>query len=80
MRVLYAHPTRGRGEKECVGFVDIEIDANLRMYGLRIVRQADGRHLVYSPQAGHRRTATFSKQMAEQITALALEALEAAHG
>lgn len=80
MRILYAHPTHGRGEKECIGFVDVEINGELRMYGLRIVRQPDGRHLVYSPQAGHRRTATFGKPLAEQITALALEALEAAHG
>ena len=80
MRILYAHPTRGRGEKECIGFVDVEVDADIRMYGLRIVRQADGRHLLYAPQAGHRRAATFSRPMAEKITALALEALEAAHG
>lgn len=78
MRILYVHPTRGRGEKECIAFVDVEIGPELRMYGLRIVRQPDGRHLVYSPQAGHRRTATFGKAMAEQITVLALEALEAA--
>lgn len=78
MRILYAHPTKGRGERECIGFVDVEINDDLRIYGLRILRQPDGRHIVYAPQAGHRRTATFSRPMAERLTAMAVAALEAA--
>ena len=78
MKILYAHPTKERGERPCVGFVDVELNEHIRLYGLRVVRQEDGRHLLYAPQAGQRRTATFSKPMAERLTALAVEALEAA--
>jgi hypothetical protein len=80
MRVLYCHPTRESGPKDCVAFVDIELNEHVRLYGLRLLRQPDGAHFLFAPQAGHRRTATLSKPMAERLTALALEALEAAHG
>jgi len=50
----------------------------MRMYGLRLVRQPDGNHMIYAPQCGQRRAATFSAPMAKQLTELALEAYEAA--
>ncbi|MBB2832406.1 UNVERIFIED_ORG: hypothetical protein GGD51_002535 [Rhizobium esperanzae] len=77
MKILYAHPTGETSQRDCVAFVDVELNDDVRLYGLRLVRQADGRHLLYAPQAGHRRTATFSKPLAEQLTALALDAFEA---
>lgn len=79
MRILYAHPTRGRGERECIAFVDVELNEHIRLYGLRLVRQADGKHLIYAPQAGQRHAATFSKPLAARLTELAVEALEAAN-
>ncbi|RFB95304.1 hypothetical protein B5K11_10195 [Rhizobium leguminosarum bv. trifolii] len=77
MKILYAHPIGETGQRDCVAFVDVELNDDVRLYGLRLVRQPDGRHLLYAPQAGHRRTATFSKSLAEQLTALAVEAYEA---
>ena len=78
MKILYAHPTGENGQRDCVAFVDVELNDDVRLYGLRLVRQPDGRHRIYAPQAGHRRTATFSKHVSEQLTALALDAYEAA--
>jgi hypothetical protein len=80
MKVLYCHPTRETGSKDCVAFVDVELNEHVRLYGLRLVRQPDGVHFLFAPQAGHRRTATFSKPLAERLTALAVEALGAANG
>lgn len=80
MRVLYCHPTKGRGQRNCVAFVDVEINEHMRLLGLRLIRQPDGAHYIYAPQVGQRRAATFSKPLAERLTALAVDALEAAHG
>ena len=60
-----------------MAFVDIELNKHIRLYALRLVRQPDGGFRLYAPQAGQRRTATFSTPMAERLTALAVEALEA---
>ena len=78
MRVLYAHPTGETGTRACVAFVDIELSEDIRLYGLRLVRQPDGRHLLYAPTCGRRLAATFSKPMAQRLTAMALDALGAA--
>lgn len=78
MKVMYAHPTGETGPRDCVAFVDVQFNDDVRLYGLRLIRQPDGRHMIYAPQAGTRRTATFSRPMAEQLTALAVEAYEAA--
>lgn len=77
MKILYCHPTNERGAKDCVAFVDVELNDHVRLYGLRLVRQPDGAHFLFAPQSGPRRTATFSKPLAERLTTLALEALEA---
>ncbi|WP_077962405.1 hypothetical protein [Ensifer adhaerens] len=79
MKVLYAHPTGETGQRGCVAFIDIQMNADIRMYGLRLVRQPDGRFTIYAPQFGRRQAATFSKPLAERLTELAVEALEAAN-
>jgi len=78
MRILYCHPLKENAARDCVAFVDVELNEDVRMYGLRLVRQPDGAHLIYSPQCGTRRAATFSAPMAKRLTALAVEAYEAA--
>lgn len=78
MKILYCHPLPNAKARDAIAFVDVELNEHIRMYGLRLVQQPDGRHMLYSPQAGTRRTATFSKPMAERLTALAVEAYEAA--
>ncbi|MBY5614214.1 hypothetical protein [Rhizobium leguminosarum] len=77
MKILYAHPTGETGQRDCVAFVDVELNEDVRLYGLRLVRQPDGAHLIYAPTCGQRRAATFSTPMAKQLTELAVEALEA---
>ncbi|MBB4580389.1 hypothetical protein GGE45_002719 [Rhizobium aethiopicum] len=78
MKVLYCHPLDQQKERDAIAFVDIELNNDVRMYGLRLLRQPDGKHFLYSPQAGHRRTATFSRPLAEELTRLAVEAYQAA--
>ncbi|MDR9782292.1 hypothetical protein [Rhizobium redzepovicii] len=78
MKILYTHPTRETGQRDCVAFVDVQLNDDVRLYGLRLVRQPDGNHMIYAPQCGQRRAATFSTPMAKQLTELAMEALEAA--
>lgn len=78
MKILYCHPLADAKARDAVAFVDIEISEDLRLYGLRLVRQPDGAHRLYAPQAGQRRVATFSTPLAEHLTALALAAYEAA--
>lgn len=77
MRVLYAHPTGETGDRACVAFVDFELNEHIRLYGLRLIRQPDGRHTISAPQCGKRQSSTFSRPMAEWLTALAVEALAA---
>jgi len=78
MKVIYAHPIREPGKKNCIAFVDVELDEHVRLCGIRVFRKADGSHYIAAPQAGMRRTATFSKEMSQRLTALAVDALEAA--
>ncbi|NHT75079.1 hypothetical protein G8E10_04820 [Rhizobiaceae bacterium CRRU44] len=61
MKILYAHPTKEKGDRTCVAFVDVELNEHIRLYGLRLIRQPDGNHVICAPQAGHRRTSTFSQ-------------------
>lgn len=79
MRVLYCHPTGETGRKDCVAFVDVELNEHVRLYGLRLIRQPDGAFYIFAPQAGPRRTATFSKPLADRLTSLAVEAFEVAN-
>lgn len=79
MKVLYCHKVRNPGGGECIAAVDFELNEHIRIYGLRLMKKADGRHFIYAPQAsGSRRVATFSPQLTERMTALALEAYGAA--
>ena len=78
MKILFCHPLTDSKARDAIAFVDVELNEHIRLYALRLVRQPDGRHMLYSPQAGTRRTATFSKPMAERLTALAVEAYQAA--
>lgn len=79
MRVLYAHPTGETGDRACVAFVDVELNEHVRLYGLRLLHQPDGRHTISAPTCGRRQSSTFSRPMADRLTAMALEALEAAN-
>lgn len=78
MRILYCHPTHEKGARDCIAFVDVELNEHIRLYGLRLVQHPDGNHTLYAPQAGKRRSATFSAGLAKRMTELAVEALQVA--
>ncbi len=77
MKILYCHPLSNAKARDAVAFVDVELNEHIRLYALRLVRHPDGNHSLYAPQAGTRRTATFSQPLAARLTALAVEAYEA---
>ena len=78
MRVLYCHPLTKSKARDAIAVVDVELNEHVRLYALRLVRHPDGNHSLYAPQAGTRRTATFSQPMAARLTSLAVEAYQAA--
>ncbi len=77
MRVLYCHPIRAPGNKACVAFVDVELNEHVKLNRLRLIRQPDGAYYIFAPQVGQTKSATFSRPLAERLTALAVEALSA---
>ncbi len=80
MRIIYLRPTKDADEtgNTCVATVDIELNEHVKLYGMRLMRMADGKHILFAPQSGKRRTATFSPALAERLTAMAVEALQVA--
>jgi len=78
MRVLYCHPLEPKKTRDAIAFVDVELSGDLRLLGLMLLRQPDGNYFIYAPQAGECRTASFSRYLAEELTALAVQAYEAA--
>ncbi|WP_275783085.1 hypothetical protein [Pararhizobium gei] len=78
MKILYCHRLADAKPRDAIAFVDVQMTDDLRLYGLRLIRHPDGRHMIYAPQCGQRQAASFGKPLAEQLTALALEAYEAA--
>lgn len=76
MRLLYCHPVSDdRGGHTCLATIDVELDADVRLYGLRLLRMRDGQYRLNAPQAGRRLAATFSPAFASRLTTMALEAL-----
>ncbi|KQT48946.1 hypothetical protein ASG43_08925 [Aureimonas sp. Leaf454] len=81
MRVLYAHKLdeTQRDGHVCLCTVDVELNEHVRLYALRLLRMRDGNHFLFAPNAGKRRTATFSPAMSARLTDLALAAYDAAN-
>ncbi|MET3854433.1 hypothetical protein [Rhizobium sp. OAE497] len=79
MKVLYCRKISDPRGSECIAAVDFELNEHIRIYGLRLMRKADGRHFIYAPQAaGSRKVATFSEALSTRLTDLALDAYEVA--
>ncbi|WP_108459250.1 hypothetical protein [Devosia naphthalenivorans] len=79
MHLIESHaitPERDRTGHTCVGLIDVEISPEIRLYKLRLLRMRDGRHRIYAPYAGRHLAASFSADLAEKLTAMAVEALE----
>ncbi|WP_442217178.1 hypothetical protein [Rhizobium sp. 2YAF20] len=80
MRIPEMQPVadRGSGHVRAIANFDLQLTDEVRLYGLRLMQAADGNRFVYAPQAGSRRSATFARPLAEQITAMASELYEGA--
>tara|TARA_R110002020_G_scaffold53905_8_gene150470 strand:+ start:6145 stop:6417 length:273 start_codon:yes stop_codon:yes gene_type:complete len=57
---------------------DLQLSDDVRLYGVRLLEAPDGGRIVYAAQAGSRRTATFSRALAEEITEAASKAYRGA--
>lgn len=81
MKILYCHrlDEPEDGGHRCLAAVDFQFNDDVRLYGLRLLRMRDGKHMVFAPQSGRRRAATFSTAMAQRLTDMALAAYEGAH-
>jgi hypothetical protein len=78
MRLIETHPIapqRDRTGHTCVGVFDVELTPDLRLYKLRLLRMRDGRFRTYAPYAGRYLAASFSPELAEKLTQMAVEAL-----
>ncbi|GLR49719.1 hypothetical protein KYK30_14265 [Shinella yambaruensis] len=65
------------GRHRAAAVFDLQLTPECRLYGLRLLRMADGRLLTFAPQAGYRRVATFAAPLASEITKLATDELRA---
>lgn len=65
------------GGNRAIATFDLELDDDVRLYALRLLEMKDGNHLVYAPQSGPRRVATFRRGFAENLTRMAIEELKA---
>lgn len=65
------------GRHRAAAVFDLQLTPDCRLYGLRLLRMADGRLLTFAPQAGYRRVATFAAPLASEITKLATDQYEA---
>lgn len=75
MKILDIRPVSGAGAE---ARFDVEINENLRLFGLLLKRSRSGALRTYSPNNCGRHTASFHPSLATQITAAAVAALEAA--
>lgn len=76
MRILDIKPAAnpGGGQVRLIASFDLQLTDDVAFYGMRLCRTPDGRHVTYAPTAlGGRRSATFSRSLAEAITAAALQ-------
>lgn len=56
---------------------DVQLNDDVRLYGLRLVKMSNGRRLSYAAEARGQRTATFAPELADTITKAASAAYEA---
>lgn len=86
MRILSLQPVAkpGDGSMTVVAQFDLQLTADVAVYGMRLLRAPNGDHVSYAPTAlGGRRSVTFARPLAETITAAAVKTLEeqvTAHG
>ncbi|PRH85352.1 hypothetical protein C5L14_23210 [Labrys okinawensis] len=74
MHILNIRPSYEPG---VVARFDIEITEHLRLFGLMLTRNQDGKMRTYAPNACGRKAATFHPVLATRITDAAVAALSA---
>jgi hypothetical protein len=72
-KILSIRPLWGGGKR--LAEFDLELNDGLRLYSLKLCRGDHGHNLVFAPQAGGKRTATFVGDFAAKIADLATAAL-----
>ncbi|GEM_PF-1675237 len=55
---------------------DVQLDDDVRLFGLHLMQAPDGRHLTFAPSKHGQKVATFSPDMAQRLTELATKELE----
>ncbi|SEQ37909.1 hypothetical protein SAMN05428969_2831 [Devosia sp. YR412] len=81
MKLIQSHPLADEGDRSghvCIGLIDVEVTPDIRLYKLRVLRMRDGRHRISAPYAGKNLAASFSPELAERLTVMAVDALVAA--
>lgn len=73
MNILSIRPAVGAKE---LAYFDVEIGPHLRLYGLVLRTSADGRPRTFAPKISGKHAASFHPELADQITAAAVAALE----
>jgi hypothetical protein len=79
MKVLDLQRVQGQnsGGTRLVALFDLELSDHIRLFGLKLMQAPNGKRLTYSPNGnGGRRLATFSPDLAAQITDAAIMKLE----
>ncbi len=74
MRIIDIWPMR-EGYSSIAKF-DLELNPQVRIFGLHLKRNDDGRMRVFAPKSGGRHAASFRPEISEQITSAAIAALE----
>ncbi|RWE49275.1 MAG: hypothetical protein EOS79_07610 [Mesorhizobium sp.] len=67
MKVLDIRPAPP-GVGRTVAHFDVQLTPDCRLYGLRLVEAGGGRHLTYAPNSHGIRVATFTRELADQIS------------
>ena len=75
MRILSLRPVPP-GTGSALAHFDVELNDDIRLFGLRLSKRESGGHSVYAPNSMGRRAATFSYDLVAQIAAAALAALK----
>lgn len=67
MRILSIRPAPP-GAGRTVAHFDIQLTEHARLYGLRLIQTEDGRFLTYAPNSHGQRLATFTPELATEIS------------
>jgi hypothetical protein len=74
MQILDIKPVASSGGgMRTIAHFDLQLTPEVRLHGMKLLRNDTGRTITYAPQSGVRRTATFARPLAEKITAAALK-------